>query len=571
MPGFDLDSRGSILFCNNVDFSGSSSTSGTSQVTADGQLLIGSSVSPYIRVGTLGSSDSSITWTVGNGTITGQVAGGTTVGKTITGNTGGAISPTAGNWTIQGNGSLTSAGSGSTLAFSLTGLTNHAVLVGSGGATITKVGPTSTSGQILQSAGASADPAFSTATYPATTTVSQLLYSSSANTVAGLATANSAVLTTNSTGVPVWSGSMTNGQLIIGNTSGTPTAGTITAGPGILVTNSAGTITIAATGTGVSVPGVENIGIAYSAGTFSVLGADGATSLATTPGYVTMQSGVTPGKLVTVTVSANQTFTDGSGGVFATQRFGLVAADVWGSNDIPFFLYSVIKSDDSAVAFMISRNPSAKVAPAAASIGKSGALVNVGQGDFYSLLTGITTSQYAGMPALYLGCFRMQFTGATNSWTVTALGTGVDGIGLNFNNTPFTFPKAVQGAAANTHFLANGGTAPVYTNDQMTYVAHQDGLVDIYFDLSTNTTAGVGAVSLILSLPYTNPSLNQNQKGFCMLVATGTNTYNFLGMVSNTTAQPQVLFWQNAVIGYTVNTVFGANTKANVQLTYKAF
>lgn len=44
--------------------------------------------------------------------------------------------------------------------------------------------------------------AATTATYPATTTSSQLLYSSSDNTVAGLSTANSAILATNSSGVP---------------------------------------------------------------------------------------------------------------------------------------------------------------------------------------------------------------------------------------------------------------------------------------------------------------------------------------------------------------------------------
>lgn len=63
---------------------------------------------------------------------------------------------------------------------------------------------TATARQMLQS-GASGAPAWSTATWPATTTVSQLLYSSSANVVAGLATANSSVLVTNGSGVPSFS------------------------------------------------------------------------------------------------------------------------------------------------------------------------------------------------------------------------------------------------------------------------------------------------------------------------------------------------------------------------------
>jgi len=60
---------------------------------------------------------------------------------------------------------------------------------------------TSTARQMLQS-GASTTPAWSTATWPATTTINQILYSSAANTVTGLATANSSVLVTNSSGVP---------------------------------------------------------------------------------------------------------------------------------------------------------------------------------------------------------------------------------------------------------------------------------------------------------------------------------------------------------------------------------
>jgi hypothetical protein len=44
--------------------------------------------------------------------------------------------------------------------------------------------------------------AATTATYPATTTINQILYSSSANVVGGITTANSGVLTTNGSGVP---------------------------------------------------------------------------------------------------------------------------------------------------------------------------------------------------------------------------------------------------------------------------------------------------------------------------------------------------------------------------------
>lgn len=62
---------------------------------------------------------------------------------------------------------------------------------------------TATAGQMLQS-GASTTPGWSTSTYPATNAVSTLLYASSANVMAALATANSSILVTNSSGVPAW-------------------------------------------------------------------------------------------------------------------------------------------------------------------------------------------------------------------------------------------------------------------------------------------------------------------------------------------------------------------------------
>lgn len=194
---------------------------------------------------------------------------------TITGNSGGAESPSSGNFNVLGTGSITVAGTANTETVQLTGLTNHAVLVGAGTATITKVGPTSTAGQVLQSAGAAADPAFSTATYPLTTTVSQLLYSSATNTVSGLATANRAVITTNATGVPVATALATDGQLIIGSTAGAPAAASLTAGTGISITPGSNSITIAVSGAGVGETITGDIGGAISptAGNWNIIAA----------------------------------------------------------------------------------------------------------------------------------------------------------------------------------------------------------------------------------------------------------------------------------------------------------
>ncbi len=95
---------------------------------------------------------------------------------TLTGNSGGPISPDVnGNIDTLGSGSITIAGSGNTLTTELTGLTNHAVLVGAGTTTITKVGASATVGAAFISAGASADPRYSTNFSVLDATVSTLL------------------------------------------------------------------------------------------------------------------------------------------------------------------------------------------------------------------------------------------------------------------------------------------------------------------------------------------------------------------------------------------------------------
>ena len=99
------------------------------------------------------------------------------------------------------------------------------------------------SGQIMQSAGTSA-PAWSTATYPATTTANQILYSSATNTVGGISTAATSALVTNSSSVPsLVSGSTANRLL---RTNGTA----ISFAQAALTTDVTGTLPVANGGTG---------------------------------------------------------------------------------------------------------------------------------------------------------------------------------------------------------------------------------------------------------------------------------------------------------------------------------
>jgi hypothetical protein len=98
---------------------------------------------------------------------------------------------------------------------------------------------TATANQVLLS-GSSAAPAWSTAIYPATTTINQLLYSSSANTITGLATATTAVLTTSS-GVPTWAAEL---SMALGGTNAN-----LTAAAGAVPYSTASALALSAVGT----------------------------------------------------------------------------------------------------------------------------------------------------------------------------------------------------------------------------------------------------------------------------------------------------------------------------------
>jgi len=207
-----------IMFADNASFDG---TQRGGKITTDGQMWIGSTASPHVKVGSLTSSDSSITWTFGSGTISGTIAGGSTVGKTITGDDGVVLSPVAGNWFIRGSGSTVTSGSGNTLVTKLQGLTNHALLVGAGTDTITKIAATANTGAVLQN-NSGADPSYSTATYPSTTTANQILYSSATNVVNQITAAANGVLVTSNANVPSLLANGTAGQVLTANSGAPP-------------------------------------------------------------------------------------------------------------------------------------------------------------------------------------------------------------------------------------------------------------------------------------------------------------------------------------------------------------
>lgn len=130
----------------------------------------------------------------------------------------------------------------STRLFSSAQLAIGQLVAGGGaGAAPFTIGAGST-GQLLQSTGGGSAPVYTTATYPATTTVNQLLYSSSTNVVAGLATGNSGVLITSAGGVPSISSTLPSGLAIPSPTLSGTVAGANTIPLTILAQSAANTM-----------------------------------------------------------------------------------------------------------------------------------------------------------------------------------------------------------------------------------------------------------------------------------------------------------------------------------------
>lgn len=220
----------------------------------NGQLIIGNTGGTPIAATLTAGTNVTITNAAGSITINAAGSGVTPAALTKTDDTN--VTLTLGGTPASALLQATSLTLGWTGQLALTrGGTNASLTASNGGivystaSALAILAATATANQILLS-GSSTAPAWSTTTYPSTNAINTIMYASSANVLGVIAAANSSVLLTNSTGVPAWSGALTNGQLIIGSTGATPVASTLTAGANISIVNAAGTITISATGLG---------------------------------------------------------------------------------------------------------------------------------------------------------------------------------------------------------------------------------------------------------------------------------------------------------------------------------
>lgn len=156
-------------------FSGATTIASSALLTASALVLGGGAGSSPTALGSLGSATT---------VLHGNAAGAPTFGAVVL------------TTDVSGVLALSNGGTNAALTASAGGI------VYSSASALAVLNGTATANQALLS-GASGAPAWSTATFPITTTINQILYSSAANTIVGLATMNGGILNASATGVPV--------------------------------------------------------------------------------------------------------------------------------------------------------------------------------------------------------------------------------------------------------------------------------------------------------------------------------------------------------------------------------
>jgi hypothetical protein len=258
--------------------------------------------------------------------------------------------------------------------------------------------------------------------------------------------------------------------------------------------------------------GFANLGITLSAGTFSITAANGSALSSTNRGYVTIRSTVTPGTLVTIPITANQSFIDDAGAsTIIGNTFGLTSGTAY-AQDIPFAIYAVADSTETSINFGISRYWAFTNSPVAGRLGKTGSAVATVTGSIF-LFGNPTVANYASQSLLRIGWIRMRMS-ASDDWTVQTLGVN-DGLRLQMIRGDWTFPTGVFGAAVGSYFRDNGGTAPTFdATSTYVYSLFEGGYFSFLINLVAGGADGVGAVEARLTTPFADTSNRVNGIAF---------------------------------------------------------
>ena len=396
------------------------------------------------------------------------------------------------NWTLLGasSSSVTDVAHGGTGRATLT---DHAIIVGSGTSPVDFVGP-GAAGTVLQGAGASADPAFCTATYPSIATgTGTFLRADGTNWLASTATLPNTAA---------------QGDLLYASAANVWSSLAKNATQGMVLTNNgASSAPIWQPAPAGISEGWSNLGMALSGGILSITGETGTVISATNPALVKFNSKATPGTIKSIAITTAPV------GLTATEltsgTFGTTAATAW-ANAMPFFIYAVLNSAETAVSFFCSRNPCAQITPS--TVYKASTIASVtSQQNFFGFDSAATSADYQSQPCVRVGSFRM-VKSAGDAWTIQTLGSGVggigDGIGNYDENAYWVFPTGQNGAASGTYVSNANTTNPTFQTGSYAYQLGNDGAVDVLMSFTTINTNGNGANNIYIHIPLDNVESN---------------------------------------------------------------
>lgn len=355
---------------------------------------------------------------------------------------------------------------------------------------------------------------------------------------------------------------------------------------GAIPTESTNTITVETTG--LEAGFMSNLSMTYANGVLTVSGDDA--NLSTDNFGTIVMNSTTPGKRVILNVETNLTLRDDAhaSSDLGNLGFGITETVNW-AEDLPFFVYACNKSNtdidgvDGNSALFISRSPVLTSTPASADdIGDTGAIPTNDSKSVILLMGDYTIANYTSLPCQLIGSFRMRWSTSTDDWTIQTLGT-TDGFGDSQLDKQFakvwTMPLAQNGAATGTHFLANGGTAPIFTDNYYFYRIDRQGNVWIETRHSGDGgTDGSGSVQARMSLPVSisgNDSNIQSEVPIGVLAAATTFSSGGLsiGVFANGNAYVGLQYFSAATTLANINnSVFSNGGRSTAfKFSYKGF
>lgn len=496
-------------------------------VATNGQLVIGSTGADPV-LSNITSSGGTVTITNGPGTINLELSG-SPGSLTLTGNSGGALSPSGGNFNILGAGSITTSGSGSTLTVGLTGLTNHNVLVGAGTTTITSVVPSATAGVPLVSTGSTSDPAFGTAVVAGGgtgdtsftvyapicggTTTTGILQSAST----GISNTGFVLTSTGVSSLPTWQagGGGSGGITTIDGDTGsmTPTGGTVTISGGTTgLTTAAATSTMDLTGTLVLANGGTSASLtASNGGIFYSTASAGAilSGTATADQILLSGSSAAPSwstATYPVTVTANEILYASASNVIGQITTSNNGVLITGTSGIPSLL-----ANSATPGFVLTANSGAP--PSWQAGGTSGAVTTI-DGDSGSM------TPTAGVVTISGGTTGLTTTASASTMDLTGtlhLANGGTNASLTASNGGIFYSTASAGAilagtaTANQVLLSGSSTTPAWST--ATYPATTT-VSQLLYSSSSNVITGLSTAN--------NGVLITSSSGVPSLLAAGT-------------------------------------------------